>query len=133
MTNLDADIAHRIKAKGKPEPAQKLSRIEEIGALVAELASQGDQIDQLCGKLKHIADRKDEIGRDAYASLHYFEARSKGLCSHKMALEDAVSWETPDHRPLFVWRQSLNCRRTMVNLNIIPSKTAISCYRTRKI
>jgi hypothetical protein len=55
MSNLDADIAHRIKAKGKPEQAQKHSRIEELNAQIAEL-------DHLYGDLDHLTAHFEDGG-----------------------------------------------------------------------
>ena len=94
-SNLDADIAHRLKAKGKPEEAQKRSRIEEIAVLVAQIVDRESRVDALCDELKDIAESKDEIGRDAWASHCHLKAESDSLSARKMALEDAVSWETP--------------------------------------
>jgi hypothetical protein len=58
MTNLDADIANRIKAKGQPETP---SRIEEINAKLAELNRQHHELDDLLSTF--------EVGDDRGRSL----------------------------------------------------------------
>jgi hypothetical protein len=90
MTNLDADIAHRIKAKGKPEQqAQKLSRIEETGARLVELKTQYNDLDRASYAARHLRNEK-------YSAASHIKIAMDAAHHEQYTLEQALSVAKPE-------------------------------------
>jgi hypothetical protein len=91
MTNLDADIAHRIKSKGKPEQAQKLSRIEETAARLAELKRQGNALETA----SYTASRLPKH-RAKYCPEAHIKIASDAAYHEQCVIEEALSVTKPE-------------------------------------
>jgi hypothetical protein len=88
-SNFDADIAQRIKAKGKPEQAQKLSRIEETAARLVEVKTQYNDLDRASYTARHLRNEK-------YSAASHIKIAMDAALHEQHTLEQALSVAKPE-------------------------------------
>jgi hypothetical protein len=71
------------------------SRIEDYAAQIAKIVERQDQLEVLSCEVAKVEKRGDQISNRAHAIHMGLTLQSKALGSQKVALEDAISWETP--------------------------------------
>jgi hypothetical protein len=87
--NLDTEIAQRIKSKVQPETPSPHSRIEEIGARLAELNRQHHELDELITQFDNGGDDDRKLIETGS------EAAMKHICDDMETLVEALAMERP--------------------------------------
>jgi hypothetical protein len=88
-------ITPRPAGKALATEAAATSRIEYCASELAKIIKRDRQLDALCDDLEKVAQREDDIGRQAHALCCRLRAEMDTLTCKKIALEELVSWEAP--------------------------------------